>query len=240
MSKKIRESVIAIKFPNVTFSPKGRVSKANYITPKLFEKQILWLMDWRYNPLSADEFKYFLFHELEVPMKSFIIILEGGYKNFKQYAYPILKRYKVPALIFLVVNHVGDYNRWSDGNEQMLSIDDITELNKTSMITFGLQSKSHRDLTTCSKEELNDEIVKGSLILKEITRYETEFFLYPYNLYNDDVIESLYEAGIPMAFVERKAQVTQLKSFQEIPYIKLAEKDGYWNFLRKIRVLENS
>lgn len=240
MAKKISESIIALKYPSITFNPKSNVGKSAYITPKLFEQHLLWLMEWRYNPLSADEFKYFLFHELEIPMRSFVLLLEGGYKAYKQYAYPILKRYKIPAIIFLVVNHIGDYNRWQDGNEHVLSIEDISELNQTSMITFGLQSKSHKDLTICSREQLNDEVVKASLILKEIIRYQPEYFLYPYNLYNDDVIEALYEAGIPMAFVERRAQVTQLKSFQEIPYTKMSEKDGYLGFIRKIRKLENT
>ncbi|MEW5819714.1 MAG: polysaccharide deacetylase family protein [Cyanobacteriota bacterium] len=235
---KIKESVIAIKYPNVTFNPKGNKSKNRYITPKLLEEHILWLLDWRYNPLTSDEFKQFLFQEVDIPFKSFIMIFEGGYKNIKQYAHPILKRYKIPALIFLVVNHIGDYNRWDNGEEQILSVEDISEMNKSTMFTFGSQSKSHKNLIKCSPEELNDEIIRANALLEEVLRYKVEYFLYPYNKYNSRVVDKLYEAQVPMAFVERTAQVTNLRSFQEIPCIRMSEKDKYLKFLSKIRKLE--
>lgn len=235
---KLKTSIVALKYPNITFNPKGKKSKRNYITPKLFEQHLLWLLDWRYSPLSSEEFKHFLFNEVEVPMKSFVILLEGGYKNYKQYAFPILKRYKMPALIFLVANHIGDCDRWDTGEEQMLSIDDISELNNTTMITFGSQSKSNPNLVKCSDEQLTDEIVRSKHLLEEILRYKVEFFNYPYNKYNSDVIDKLYEAEIAMAFVEKFSQVTELKSFQEIPCIKMSQKDGFLSFLYKIRKLE--
>lgn len=236
--KKLKTSIVALKYPNITFNPKGKKSKRNYITPKLFEQHLLWLLDWRYSPISSEHFKQFLFNELEVPMKSFLILLEGGYKNFKQYAFPILKRYKMPALIFLVANHVGDYDRWDTGKEELLSIDDIFELNQTTMITFGSQSKTNKNLIKSSEEELTDEIVRSKHLLEEILRYKVEFFNYPYNKYNPEVIEKLYEAEIAMAFIEKNSQVTELKSFQEIPCIKMCQKDHFLRFLHKIRSLE--
>lgn len=235
---KVKESILVLKYPNVTFSPKGHAKKSSYITPQLFEKHILWLLDWRYSPLSADEFKFFLFKELDIPFKSFLMIFEGGYKNFFQYAFPILKRYRMPGLIFLVPNYIGDYNRWADGKEQLLSIEEIIELNKTTMFSFGLQSKSHKNLIKCDEEELDDEIIKAHFVLEEILRYKVDYFLYPYNKYNSKIIDRLYEANIPMAFVDRRAQVTSLKSFQEIPYIKMSQNDSYLQFLLKIRSVE--
>jgi peptidoglycan/xylan/chitin deacetylase (PgdA/CDA1 family) len=235
---KLKESIITLKYPNITFNPHGKVSKSNYITPKLFEEHLLWLLDWRYNPLSADEFKYFLFEGLDIPFKSFFLIFEGGYKNIKQYAYPILKRYKIPALIFLVVNHIGDYNRWESGKENILSIDDIAELNKTTMITFGLQSKSNVDLTTLNDEKLDDEIIKARYLLEEIVRYKIDFFNYPQSKTNLSIVQKLEEAEIPLAFIEKFGQITALESFHKIPSVKMSQKDNYWSFLAKIRMLE--
>lgn len=234
---KVKECILVLKFPNITFNPKGNKSKHNYITPATFEKHLLTLLDWRFNPLTPDEFRNFLFVEYEIPFKSFLIVFEDGYKNIREHAYPILKRYKIPALIFLVVNHIGDYNRWADSKEELLSIEDITELNKTTMINFGLQTKSNKILTKLTDEELDDEIIKSKLLLEEMIRYKVQFFNYPYNKVNSKVIEKLEKAEIPMAFYNRFAEVTSLESFHKIPAIRLSEKDGYLSLLSKIRRL---
>jgi peptidoglycan/xylan/chitin deacetylase (PgdA/CDA1 family) len=235
---KVKESIIVLKYPNITFEPIGKASKSYYITPELFEKQLLWLMDWRYNPLSGDEFKRFLFEGLDIPFKSFFLVFEGGYKNFKKYAYPILKRYKMPALIFLVVNYIGDFNRWENGKEPILAIDEISELNKTTMITFGLQSKSHKDLTKISEVELDDEITSAKYLIEEIVRYKVEYFNYPYGKTNPAICNKLEEAGFTIAFINKFEQVTSLDSFYRIPAVKMSQKDGYLSFLTKIRLLE--
>ena len=237
---KIKESIIVLKYPNITFNPKVGTKKKDYITPKLFEQHLLWLLDWRYNPLSPEEFKHFLFSEFDIPFKSFMICFESGYKNIKQYAYPILKRYKIPALIFLVVNHIGDFDRWDEGKEPMLSIEDITELNKTTMITFGHQTKSNRILTKCTEEELDDEIIKGKILLEEVLRYPVEFFNYPKGKYDSSITAKVQEAEIPMAFINKTSQITTLEGFEEIPSIKLSQKDNYINFWRKLNKVEKS
>lgn len=239
MPKKIKESIIALKYPNITSTPGGKVSKSQYITPSLFEQHLLWLMSWRYNPLASEELMGFFFQELDIPYKSFLLIFEGGYKNIKLNAYPILKRYKIPALIFLVVNYIGDLNRWEDSKEAILSIEDITELNSNTMVSFGLQSKSHKDLTKLSDEELNDEIISSKYLLEEMLRYKVNYFNYPYNKYNINVIRKLAEAEIPLAFINKTKQITSLESFYTIPSIKLSEKDGYWSLLSKLRQVEN-
>lgn len=235
---KIKECILALRYPNVTFNPKGKVSKKDYINPKTFEKHLLCLLDWRFNPLTAYEFKSFLFEDFDIPYKSFILIFEGGYKTFIKNAFPILNRYKIPAMVFLVPNHIGDYNRWENGKEEILSIEDISDLNKTEMITFGSQTKSGKALAKATPEELHDEIVRGNCLLEEILRYKVEYFWYPFGKYNYKAMEKLDETDIQMAFVDRFDQITNLESFYKIPSVKMSERDNYLRFLTKIRLLK--
>lgn len=236
--KTVKESVLVLKYPRVTSKPEKGLSKKLFITPELFEKHLLWLLGWKYNPLSAEEFKKFLFCGEEIPYKSYLIVLEDGYKDFITYAHPILKRYRIPALIFLVVNSIGDYNRWDNSKYEILSIEDISTLNKTTMITFGLQSKTNKDLTKIPEEELHDEIVRSKLLLEEIVNYKVEFFNYPKGKTNSKVKAVIDQAGIPVAFINKAGQVTTLEDFFSIPSIKLSQRDNWLSFLRKIRKLE--
>jgi peptidoglycan/xylan/chitin deacetylase (PgdA/CDA1 family) len=236
--KKIKESILALRIPNITYNTKGNLSKRNYITPTMFEKYIMWLFDWKYNPLTPQELQDFLFSDLSIPHKSYLLMFEGGYKSIYKYAYPVLKRYRIPSLVFLVTNCIGDYNRWENSEDPILSIEEINELNKTTMFTFGLQSKTGRPLTKVSDSVLEDEIIKSSAILEEILRYKAKYFLYPNDKYDSKVIEKLLDAEIPLAFINKHSQVTGLNSFHKIPSIKLTENDGYLGLLRKIRKVE--
>lgn len=234
----VKESILVFKYPNITAESKGKTSKRKYITPKLFEDQILWMLDWKYSPVTADEFKSFLFEGAHLQKKSYLILLEGGYKNIKTQAYNILKRYRIPVLIFLSPNYIGDKNRWEDSQEEMLSVDDISELNKTRMVTFGLHSKSYKDLTRCSDEELFDEIVRGKTLLEEIINYKVDFLSYPYGRANDNVKNKVEEAGIKMAFINRNAQISDLEEFMAIPSIRISQYDGWLGLIYKLRKLE--
>ena len=182
--------------------------------------------------------KEFLFENGQLPAKSVLFIFECGYKNIKEYAYPILTRYRIPALIFLVVNHIGDVNRWGNEKEHILTIDDISELNKSLLVTFGLQSKSNNDLTSVDDEQLTDEIIKSKAILEEIIRYNVDYFNYPQGKYNINVVDKLREADIPMAFIDEKDKVTKLRDYLLIPSIKLSQADSYWKLLAKLRLIE--
>lgn len=236
--KTIKESVLVLKYPIVTPTPDKKLSKRQYITPELLEKHILWLLGWKYNPLSGDEFIKFLFAGEEIPYKSYMLIFEDGYKNTIEYAYPILKRYRIPALIFLVVNFIGDVNRWDNSKYPILSIEDIAQLNKTDMISFGLQSKTNRDLTNLSDDELYDEIIRSKLLLEEIVSYRVQFFNYPKDKFNYKIKNYLSYAGIPIAFINKPGQVTSLQDFHSIPTIKLSQADNWLRLFGKIRKLE--
>lgn len=235
---KIKESIITVKYPNILPNTSRDHHKNDYITQELFEKHILWLLEWRYNPISAIEFKDFLFNGTQIPAKSVLFMFENGYKNILDCALPILKRYRIPALIFLVVNCIGDFNRWENSKEPILSIDDIITLNNSSLVIFGSQSKTNIDLTKLNDEDLTDEIIKSKAILEEIIRYKVFFFNYPHNKYNANVLEKLDAAQIPMAFVNEIEKVTNLKDFLLIPSLKLSQLDGYWSLLTKLRMLE--
>lgn len=235
---KSKKNIVILKYPDVVETPPKRTRKSAYITQELFERHLLWLLDWGYSPTSPDELKQFVHEQIRLPAKSFMLLFEDGHKSFKNLVYPVLKRYKIPALAFLVVNHIGDYQRWDDSMKEMLTIDDIAELNKTSMITFGSQTKSHRDLTKLSEEELEDEIIRANYILEEILGYPVEYFNYPYDKYNDNVLMTLMRANISIAFINKKAQILDCEGLHKLPSVKVNQKHGYFNFIRLLRSLE--
>lgn len=83
-------------------------------TPQSFERQVAHLSA-RYHIVSLDEFIDAAQNGSELPPRSAVITFDDGYRDNYTLAYPILRKYKAPATIFLTTGHIGTNNMlWTD------------------------------------------------------------------------------------------------------------------------------
>jgi len=75
------------------------------ITVSDFENQLKYLIK-QYTILSLDELVDHIYEQKPLPKKAVVITLDDGYKDNYRYAYPILKKYGVPATIFLATGYI--------------------------------------------------------------------------------------------------------------------------------------
>jgi peptidoglycan/xylan/chitin deacetylase (PgdA/CDA1 family) len=74
-------------------------------TPQDFEKQVVFLRR-RYQPMSLAQLGDAIQRGTSIPPNAAVITFDDGYRDNYLYAYPILKKYGVPATIFLATGHV--------------------------------------------------------------------------------------------------------------------------------------
>lgn len=72
-----------------------------------FDSQLKALVSRGYSTLTAEQFAGFLKGE-PVPEKSVVLTFDDGYLNNFVYAHPILKKYNLSALMFLITQHIHD------------------------------------------------------------------------------------------------------------------------------------
>lgn len=72
-------------------------------TVTTFEEQCEHLRRY-YVPVTLDDIATFLLDGKSLPRNSVSITVDDGYRNFYQYAYPSLKRYGIPATVFLMTD----------------------------------------------------------------------------------------------------------------------------------------
>ena len=77
------------------------------ISPENFESQIKWLAINGYVTLTADEFARFL-RGAPMPCRSVLLTFDDGYLDNYVHAHPILLRYGLNAVMFLVTGRVHD------------------------------------------------------------------------------------------------------------------------------------
>lgn len=85
------------------------------ITPENFEKQMQYLKDNNYTPITFDALVQHLNFGTSVPEKAVVITFDDGWKNQYIYAVPILKKYGFTATFFIVTKtRSGGYMTWEE------------------------------------------------------------------------------------------------------------------------------
>lgn len=155
------------------FSYLGFLDAYGFVRRKLTKSQVAILMyhrvspvkdNWSLEPLSPQEFEkqieYFCRNYEIVPLerlascihqgnalpeRAMVITLDDGYKDNYLYAYPVLKKYHVPATIFLTTGHIGTDKLFWDGKvSYIVNNSNITQLDLDELGRFSFSSATDK------------------------------------------------------------------------------------------------
>jgi len=111
-----RDSCAVFAFHRISGSdcPTGFPSSTQSIPEPLFE-DFAALIREEYNPLSYPEFEEHLTKRRPFPRRSCLLTFDDGWRDNFEHAWPILKKYNLPATVFLPTSFIGTRRRfWQD------------------------------------------------------------------------------------------------------------------------------
>ena len=120
--------------------------------------------------ISYEEFKKFI--KLKDNSKKVLLTIDDGFSSFYRNAWPILKKEKIPFIIFVNTESIGSpgYMNW----------DQIKEISKFEFVHIGNHSHSHEYLADMSNEEIKKDLEISIRLFKEKLNHKTEFIAYPF------------------------------------------------------------
>lgn len=90
------------------------VKKGHEVTAATFEKQ-LRLIKRYFNPMTLADLTHTIAQQGSAPANAVVITVDDGYRDFYEVAFPLLKKYQVPATFFVTTGFVsGDLWLWYD------------------------------------------------------------------------------------------------------------------------------
>lgn len=126
------------------------------------------------------------------------ITFDDGYQDLMK-ALPILKKYSVPAAVF-VMSEPEKVNADGIGNKlNLLTMDEIKYLHSQN-IAIGAHSATHADFEKLDEKKLEREIVESKKVLEERLGFAVDYYAYPRGFYNEKIIETVKMAGFKAAF----------------------------------------
>ena len=112
------------------------------LSPESFETQMKYFAQ-NYEVLSLDRLVQYATSGKSFPEKAVVVTLDDGYKDNYLYAYPILRKYNIPATIFLTTGYIGASELfWWDKVAYIIESNiSIKKLNLNDFGIYSLQSE---------------------------------------------------------------------------------------------------
>lgn len=125
------------------------------------------------------------------------VTFDDGYLDNLTNAVPVLERLDLPARIYLataVTDGVAGF-AWYAEQPPLLSWDEVRDLARTELFSFGAQTRTHPVLPRLADEEAWEEIAGSKLELEARLGESVSTFCYPGGIFQEREIEYVRKAG---------------------------------------------
>ncbi len=208
-SKNLPE-VLALKrkqYPQFVFESNPKTLKdeipvftLHSVYPDRFEEQLQFLNKNNYKTLTADEFYECITGSKTIPERAILLTFDDGWKNLYTVVYPLLKKYKMFAVCFIIPGLVSLYGE----NEE--------ELNKSKPKS---EERIRDSQTLCNWGEIKEMHESGVIDFQSHSMYHDliytsrniEDFFYP------DFDDYPLNINVPIYIEDRKENISRNASF---------------------------
>lgn len=207
------------------------------VKPRLFEAQIKYLKESGYTPLDSTELLEILSGARITPEKPIVITFDDGWLNNWTFAFPVLEKFGLKAVIFVVTSLIHDDGRRmrsdegpvnglplhrdcqrmieaGSAREVMLSWKEIREMEASGLIDIQSHTHTHKrwDKLYPDKKErmvvLSEELKTSKEIIEHKLSKPCNALCWPWGIYDDEYIEAAKAAGYNLLFTTEKGANT--------------------------------
>lgn len=166
------------------------------IDPAQFQKQLSFLLQNGYTPISPDLLYAALQSRVTLPKNPVLLTFDDGTEDFASTVFPLLTLYGVPATVYVIPAFVGTkgYMTWEE----------LRDVSASPLVTIGGHGLNHAPLTSLPKDVARRQIILTKNVLSTVTGQPVRTFAYPNGQFNNDIARMAGEAGYTTAFTAAK------------------------------------
>ena len=226
------------------------------ISPEGFEMHMAFLKEHGYHTLFLDDIAAFIKGESDIPEKSVAISFDDGYLDNWLFAYPILKKYKMRATIFVntywVEKEPNILRSDKELGERRLSWAELKAMECSGLVDVQSHMHTHSERTKyiAGKNALNDEerawlkteLVRSKELIAHRLGKSCDYVCWPWGLYNKTFITLAKECGYRGAITSRRganyfgSSVMEMKRY----YIRPRWGGGMTWFSHRLKIYSNT
>lgn len=187
---RVPEEVPADGVPVLMYHSIGRERNNDaVIAPDLFARQMAFLYEHDYHPISLDQLYAYVTADRPLPVRPVVLTFDDGYRDTYDTALPLLKKYGFKSTLFLPGHQVGS----------RFSLAELRAMKQAGMDIYA-HGFSHRPLSSLNPAAQQEEIIRVKRTLDQSLHQDTRYFCYPDGRYTPITLSLLKEDGYRMAF----------------------------------------
>ena len=186
--------------PILCYHRLGAGTSKMVVSPANFEAQMAWLVRNDYRVIRLQDLALFLAGDKPLPQRSVVITFDDGYESVHRHALPILRKYGLPATVFVYTDFLGggDALTWAQ----------LQDMQVSGLVDVQSHSKSHRNLVERQPGEAEDRYranldaemrVPRDTLERRLAPLKVRHLAYPFGDANEAVMESAARHGFELA-----------------------------------------
>ncbi len=158
-------------------------------------------------------------NEFNLPkkQKKILLTIDDGFQSFYDQAWPILKKNKIPFILFVSTEPVG--------RKGYMSWEQIKEIENSDFAMIGHHSHTHEYLIDVSNEEFVSDIEKANDLFIKNLGYIPSLFSYPFGEYSK-FMKDYISKNFSLSFGQHSGVIDINKEKFELPRFPINEKYG--------------
>ncbi len=212
--------------------------EANWVNPQNFERHMAFLKKNKYRIMTLSELVEMTIKDEAPPRHAVVITFDDGNSDNYHNAYPILKKFSIPATMFVPSAFID--------KEGFLTAQNIKEMVSSGLVSVGSHTVNHEYLPPLNEEQRRIEIEVSKTELENLTGKPVEILAYPIGGFSDEIKTMVRNAGYKAACSTNRGYDRLNRDVYELKRIRFSNKDdsdltlwwklnGYYNLFRKAK-----
>jgi len=177
----------------------GSQGTRHSISPDAFERHMRFVHR-RFHVIPAEHIPSFLANTNEASKPVVSITFDDGYRDNFEHAFPVLRRLKLPAMIFVIAGKVGQTNSLDGRDLPLADWPQLREMVDSGLVSVGSHSLSHPQFRKIPPGKVQEEVERSKSILEQNLQRQIDWFCYPKSQYTPQTIRALQRTGYRYAF----------------------------------------
>ena len=174
--------------------------------------------------INKSEIKFITFEKFEEIIKTnidnnyLLLTIDDAFESFYLNAWPILKKKKIPFVLFVSTREIGKYG--------YMTWEQINEVGSSNLVTIGNHSHTHEYLIDWKDNKIKIDLETSIKIFKEKLGYSPKVFSYPFGEYSSNLKKIVSDLNFKFAFGQHSGVIDTTKDLLELPRFPINEKYG--------------
>ena len=147
-----------------------------------------------------------------------LLTIDDAFESFYLNAWPILKKKKIPFILFESTREVG--------KSGYMNRKQIKEITNNELVSIGNHSHSHEYLIDWEDKKIKEDLKTSINIFKNKMGYSPKIFSYPFGEYSINLKKIVSDLDFEFAFGQHSGVIDPTKNFLELPRFPINEKYG--------------